>query len=346
MLDAFTAELGRYHYVLPPERIAQAPATPRDSSRLQVHDRRSGQTRTAVFREIGRFLPEGSVLVLNRTKVIPARLHLQRQTGGAVAVLFLGAQKDVMRALASRKLREGEILTLDDGRSFAVERRDGNAWVLRPSFSILELPAVFDRQGTMPLPPYIKETPLTEPELRRAYQSVFAREEGSIAAPTASLHFTERLLDELQQCGIGIAYVTLHVHLGTFAPLTPQQLQEGRLHTESYAIDPKVAARLEHYKKEGRPFVAVGTTVVRTLESAFDERGKITKPAGETNIFIREGYRFKAVDHLVTNFHVPRSSLLMLVSAFAGRETVMGLYERALRKEFRFASFGDAMLIL
>lgn len=346
MSDAFSRELDRYDYALLAERIAQAPASPRDSSRLLVHNRITGRTDIAVFRDIGGYLPAGSVLVLNQTRVIPARLHVRRATGGAAAVLSLGVQGDTMLALANKKLKEGEVLALDAGRSFVVEGRDGKAWVLRPSFPIAELPTIFEQQGAMPLPPYIKESPLTEPELRQAYQSVFAREAGSIAAPTASLHFTEELLEHLQASGISIAYVTLHVHLGTFAPLTAEQWETGALHAESYVIDPETVAALERYKQEGRPLVAVGTTVVRTLESAFGADGKIERSADETNIFIREGYHFKAVDHLITNFHVPRSSLLMLVSAFAGRDTVMDLYQQALEKEFRFTSFGDAMLIL
>ncbi len=345
MSNAFQTELDRYHYVLPPERIAQAPASPRDSSRLLVHDRASGQAHWATFRDIGSFLPRGACLVLNQTKVIPARLHVQRKTGGRVAILSLGAQGEQLRVLANRRLTMGEVLALDDDHSFTVEACDDKAWILRPSFPMAELPVVFDRQGTMPLPPYIKESPLTEAELRQAYQSVFARDIGSIAAPTASLHFTQELLADLKANGIDLAYVTLHVHLGTFAPLTAEQWQAGALHTESYAIDPQTVTQLEQYKKEGRPLVAVGTTVVRTLESAFHETGRITKPAGETNIFIREGYAFKAVDHLITNFHVPRSSLLMLVSAFAGRDTVMDLYRQSLEQQFRFASFGDAMLL-
>jgi S-adenosylmethionine:tRNA ribosyltransferase-isomerase len=205
---------------------------------------------------------------------------------------------------------------------------------------------VFAQQGTAPLPPYIKHTPLTREQLLTEYQSVFAKDPGSIAAPTASLHFTPELLASLQDRGIALAYTTLHVHLGTFAPLTEEQWQTGRLHQEEYHIDPQTIAVLEQAKRDGRPIIAVGTTVVRTLESATDDAGVITRSEADTSLFIREGYTFRMVSGLITNFHVPRSSLLMLVAALTGRETLLSLYKEAIEKRFRLFSFGDAMLIL
>ena len=347
MSGSFYDILALYDYQFPPELIAQAPANPRDSAKLLVCDRESGQVTDAVFRDIGKFLPADSVLVLNETKVVPAKLELTRATGGKVSALSLGVRSDgVMRALANRKLKMGEFLTMDGDRGFTVVSDQQKEWLLRPSFPITELTSMLERHGHMPLPPYIKHTPLSPEELRREYQTVFAHNPGSIAAPTASLHFTDELLSQLQQQGIHIIKVTLHVHLGTFAPLTEEQWAAGRLHTEEYIIDPHSISALQEAKKQGRKIIAVGTTVVRTLESASDENGIITRPSGTTDLFIKEGYRFKVVDALITNFHVPKSSLLMLVSAFAGRETIIDLYRHAIADRYRVFSFGDAMLIL
>ncbi len=369
MTDSFNDILRLYEYRIPPELIAQAPASPRDSAKLLAYDRISGTVTDAAFRDIGDFLPEGCVLVLNETKVVPAKLLLTRATGGSVSALSLGIRSDgVMRAYANRKLRPGEFLRMEGERGFIVEgsddptslasgelRRAGKEWLLRPSFPIAELQQMLERHGHMPLPPYIKHTPLSPEELRREYQTVFAANPGSIAAPTASLHFTDALLDQLQKRGVTIVKVTLHVHLGTFAPLTEEQWAAGRLHTEEYVISSDSASVLTKAKKDGRKIVAVGTTVVRTLESAFalasadksaaDGQGGITRLSGTTDLFIKEGYPFKVVDALITNFHVPKSSLLMLVSAFAGREKILELYRHAIERRYRFFSFGDAMII-
>lgn len=345
-MPEFDDILRLYDYQFPPELIAQAPASPRDSAKLLVYDRAAGTITDAVFRDIGTFLPENAVLVLNETKVVPAKLLLTRATGGQVSALMLGVRSDgAMRALANRKLKPGEFLRMDGDRGFAVSGSLEKEWLLTPSFPIAELTSMLERHGHMPLPPYIKRTPLSPEELRREYQTVFAANPGSIAAPTASLHFTDALLTQLQEQGIGIIKVTLHVHLGTFAPLTEEQWTAGALHTEEYVIDSDSVSALSAAKKAGRPLVAVGTTVVRTLESASDEKGVITKPSGTTNLFIKEGYRFKIVDAMITNFHVPKSSLLMLVSAFAGRDKIMELYRHAVEEKYRFFSFGDAMLM-
>ena len=205
--------------------------------------------------------------------------------------------------------------------------------------------ALFEKYGNAPIPPYIKHTPLSSAELKKQYQTVFAKNSGSIAAPTASLDFTKRLLEKLRKTGISTQFVTLHVGLGTFAPLTEENITQGKLHKERYAIDSKTAAFLNRAKKEGRPIIAVGTTAVRALETASDKKGKLAKLSGETDIFIREGYRFRFTDGIITNFHVPRSSLLMLVSAFVGRERLFELYRKAMKKKFSFFSFGDGMLL-
>jgi S-adenosylmethionine:tRNA ribosyltransferase-isomerase len=347
MARPFEQALALYDYAFPPELIARAPASPRDSAGLVVFDRATGKKTWTAFREIGKYLPKGSVLVLNETKVIPARLPLQRSTGAVVEALFTDMQSGLLRAMVSRRLKPGETLSLDGRPCFAVEGRDDRFWLMRPLVDASELPAIFERFGKMPLPPYIKDTPLSPEEQRVSYQSVFAKEPGSIAAPTASLHFTEELLRELETSGIPIITVTLHVHLGTFMPLNEVQWESGRLHTEEYHIDPEAVTALESARRDGRPLVAVGTTAARTLESAFDISGReIIRPAGETDLFIRDGYRFRAVEALITNFHVPKSSLLMLVCAFAGRESMLALYAEAIERKWRLFSFGDAMLIV
>lgn len=345
-MQNFESVLRQYDYALPPERIAQAPASPRDSSKLLIFDRTTGRTAFSTFRTLADFVPKGAVLVFNRTKVIPARLFFVRVTGGKVAALFLRAEGGTLRVWANRKLHIGETLTLARGLTCTVKGQAEREWILKPNFPLSRLQAILHRHGNMPLPPYIKHTPLSPAEQRKAYQAIFAKTPGSIAAPTASLHFTKRVLASLKKKGIQTADVTLHVHLGTFAPLTEEQWKKGELHPETYEIPKATVAIIKKARKEGRPIIAVGTTVMRTLESATDAKGTIKKPKGVTNIFIREGYNFRLTEGLITNFHVPKSSLLMLVSAFAGRRQMLGLYEEAKAKDFRFFSFGDGMLIL
>ncbi len=334
-----------YDYTLPPELIAQAPASPRDSAGLVVYDRATEQATWTCFSAIGNFLPKNAVLVLNETKVIPAKMELTRATGGRVSALAVGTTDMGVRVMANRKLKVGETLLLSQEATFTVLGDEGRYWLLKPSFPVAELQHVLELVGSMPLPPYIKKTPLSPDEQRREYQSVFAKHSGSIAAPTASLHFTDELLASLKAHGIRIAFVTLHVHLGTFAPLTEEQWQSGKLHVEYFSMTEETATMLNTAKKNGDPIVAVGTTSVRTLESASDEHGKLVLHNGTTDLFIREGYTFNFVDAMITNFHVPQSSLLMLVAAFTGRDAMMKLYKQAIEKKFRFFSFGDAMLI-
>jgi S-adenosylmethionine:tRNA ribosyltransferase-isomerase len=346
MSSAFDDVLRLYDYELPPELIARTPAHPRDAARLLVYDRSTSRTVESTCVQIGEFLPEGCLLVLNETRVIPAKFQGVRSTGGRVTFLYLGAHGRSIRAFANRRLKLGEVVRLSGGMSVEVTHNDGKDWILRPSASVKQFQLFLERSGCAPLPPYIKHSPLTERQLRREYQSVFAKQRGSVAAPTASLHFTKRLLGALERRGIRIAKVTLHVHLGTFAPLTEAQWSAGSLHSEHFSIPHRTKVLLEQAKRSGGAVIAVGTTVVRTLESASDDHGNIVRTSGETNLFIRDGYRFHMVDGLLTNFHVPRSSLLMLVGAFIGRTHLLSLYHRAIRSKFRFFSFGDAMLIL
>jgi S-adenosylmethionine:tRNA ribosyltransferase-isomerase len=343
------AELERtltlYGYALPQDRIAASPASPRDSAKLFVYSRATKGVTFSTFRDITDFLPENAVLVLNETKVLPARMELLRESGGKIEALCLGTENGCVRTLATGKLKVGEELRWEAGNSFTVMERNEREALLKPSFPVEELPSLLETYGFTPLPPYLDHSPLSEKDRRREYQTVFARDAGSVAAPTAGLHFTDALLQKIKSSGRDVHTVTLHVGLGTFAPLEAAQLEAGALHRERYTIDPKTAAALNAAKDAGRPIVAVGTTVVRTLESATVD-GRLQKLDGETTLFLKENSQLHFVDALITNFHVPRSSLLMLVSAFTGRKTLLDLYEKALRNDFRFLSFGDGMLIL
>ena len=376
MSSAFQKNLQLYDYHLPPELVAQAPTSPRDSARLLVYHRRDKHVAYDIFLHLPNYLPKGAVLVFNDTKVIPARLTLKKPTGGLVRVLYLGHHAHEIEVLADRRITPLATLFLCHSREsrrhggaggnpdlginldprsrsgmtaslgFTVTRQVGAHYFLQPSFPITQIFAVLEQYGQTPIPPYIKHSPLSEQKLREQYQTIFARTRGSVAAPTASLHFTKRLMGKIKKAGCEIQFVTLHVNLGTFAPLTGTQVTHGTLHKEYFEITKNSAAALNSAKREGRPIIAVGTTVTRTLESAANARGQLQKLAGTTDLFIREGYRFKFVDGLITNFHVPRSSLLMLVSALTGRTELFRLYQIAMEKRFRFFSFGDGMLIL
>ena len=350
----FEQLLGQYDYAFPPEAVAQKPAEPRDSARLLVCSRDNDERQYDVYRNIGKYLPAGTVLVMNETKVVPARLEVVKPTGGTARVLFVGEKSGdfsmlkMYLVMSDRKLVVGSIVRIaqNNTRSFLVQGQEDKYYVLVPEFSDATVDDVLERYGTMPLPPYINEHGMKESELRARYQTVFARERGSVAAPTASLHFTPEILASLRAQGVIIEYFTLHVGLGTFAPLTEEHVSNGVLHHEKYVIDVETAKRINEYKIVGRKIVAVGTTVVRTLESAANEEGFLTRLTGETGLFIREGYSFRVIDGLITNFHVPKSSLLMLVSAFVGRERVLSMYLDGIAKGYRLFSFGDGMLIL
>ncbi|MFA6494998.1 MAG: tRNA preQ1(34) S-adenosylmethionine ribosyltransferase-isomerase QueA [Candidatus Paceibacterota bacterium] len=337
--------LTRYDYAVSSDRIAQEPASPRDSARLLVYNRKKEAVMHDTFLNLADYLPHNAILVFNKTKVIPARFSVTKETGGKATITYVETHAPHMQVMADRRLPVGSRLILSHTISFTVARQEQKYYFLLPSFPVKNLFEILERHGTMPIPPYIKHSPLTRAQLKKKYQTIFAQKNGSIAAPTASLHFTKRLLTRLKKQGVTIAYTTLHVGLGTFAPLTQENISRGTLHHEWYQIDQKTVALLTQAKKEKRPIIAAGTTVVRTLESASNARGHIVRPLGTTDLFIREGYHFKFTTGLITNFHVPQSSLLMLVSAFVGRKKILSLYQKAADKNYRFFSFGDGMFI-
>ncbi len=334
-----------FHFELPEELIAQTPLDRRDASRLMLLDKTSGEVRHSVFSRLPEYLRPGDCLVMNDSRVLPARLLGRRATGGAVEVLLLrdlgnGVWECLTRP--GRKTPVGTALSFGDGMltGEVVEAvSDGNKRI-RFHYEGVFL-EVLDRLGQMPLPPYIKAE-LKDPE---RYQTVYARNPGSAAAPTAGLHFTPELLDALKEKGVELLYVTLHVGLGTFRPVKEEEITDHKMHAE-YCIVPEETARaLNAAKREGRRIVSVGTTSCRTLEAASDENGFLRPFSDWVNIFIYPGYRFKCIDALITNFHLPESTLLMLVSALAGREHVLEAYRIAVEQRYRFFSFGDAMLI-
>jgi S-adenosylmethionine:tRNA ribosyltransferase-isomerase len=342
-----------FDYHLPESSIAQTPAEPRDSSRLLVLHRSSGDLEHKVFRDIKSYFKAGDLLVLNQTRVIPARIFAKKETGGKVELLLL-RRRDVLtwEALVGGKgLRVGKKVFIEvDGIASKVEAEiieilDGSERLVKFSEPI---EPYFSKVGNIPLPPYIHEK-LSDPE---RYQTVFAKEMGSAAAPTAGLHFTPQLLDEIQALGVRIAYVTLHVGLDTFAPVTEENPEEHKIHTEWCELPQETADAINETKRNGGRVIAVGTTSVRTLESAAAQtvdsgrQTVVTQFMGATSIYILPGYTFKVVDAMITNFHLPKSTLIMLVSAFAGREQILSAYETAIKEGYRFYSFGDAMLIL
>ncbi|MEW5828477.1 MAG: tRNA preQ1(34) S-adenosylmethionine ribosyltransferase-isomerase QueA [Chloroflexota bacterium] len=336
-----------FDYPLPDSSIAQTPVEPRDSSRLLVLHRDTGTLEHRIFREISEYLRPGDLLVLNRTRVIPARIYARKPTGGRVELLLLRRlDKLTWEALVGGKgLTVGKTIRVEDGPSAGiVGLLNGSERVVRFDEPI---EPYFPKVGHVPLPPYIHKE-LSDPE---RYQTVYAREPGSAAAPTAGLHFTPRLLDELQARGVGLAYVTLHVGLDTFAPVTEDDPTEHKIHTEWCELPAETAEAINRARASGGRIIAVGTTSVRTLESVANLQSPISNSqvsayVGSTSLFILPGYQFKLVDAMVTNFHLPKSTLIMLVSAFAGRETVLSAYQTAVREGYRFYSFGDAMLIL
>lgn len=340
-----------FDYELPTSLIAQSPADPRDSCRLLVLDRASGIVSHRTFRDIGGFLDRGDLLVVNETRVLPARLHgVKEDTGAAVEVLLLrerGADTWECLVRPGRKLRPGARISFGDGQATGLV-----ADVLEESGARLvqfSVPAperftdVLHRLGEMPLPPYITK-PLQDPE---SYQTVFGTDERSAAAPTAGLHFTTELLDSLVKRGVHLARVELDVGLDTFRPVTEDDPAMHHIHTEHFRVPQWTVDAVRECKQRGGKVVAIGTTSVRALESAFDtEKGELVAKEGPTSLFILPGYGFNVVDAMVTNFHVPRSTLMMMVSAFATREMIMAAYDEAIRERYRFLSFGDAMLIL
>ena len=332
-------------YDLPEELIAQTPAERRDASRLLVLDKTTGAIEHRRFYDLPRYLRPGDCLVLNDSRVIPARLFGVRPTGGAAEVVLLrdlGGGRWECLTRPGRKMRPGTVVTFGGGElTGTVEdvEADGNR-VIRFAYDGIFL-EILERLGHMPLPPYIKAQ-LDDPE---RYQTVYAREPGSAAAPTAGLHFTNGLLDDIRAMGVDVRFVTLHVGLGTFRPVKAENIEDHEMHSEYCVVPPDTAEAVTRAKREGRRVVAVGTTSCRTLESFAKPDGTMEPSAGWTDIFIYPGYRFRCVDALVTNFHLPGSTLVMLVSALAGRENILRAYNTAVEERYRFFSFGDAMFI-
>lgn len=340
-------ELSEFDFYLPQELIAQHPVEPRDSSRLMVIHRAQGEIEHHTFHELPNLLQAGDVLVVNNTRVIPARLIGEKEgTGAHIECLLLKRlERDVWEVLVKpgKRLREGQKVSFGGGKlegELLEILPNGNRKIRFAYEGVFE--AVLDELGNMPLPPYITE----KLENKERYQTVYAKESGSAAAPTAGLHFTQELLNTLRQNGIEIVEILLHVGLGTFRPVKVEHIEEHEMHSEYYRVSPEAAEAINRAKREGRRVIAVGTTASRTLESVGQDNGMIQAGDGWTDIFIYPGYRFKVVDALITNFHFPKSTLVMLVSALAGRDLIMKAYNLAVQERYRFYSFGDAMLIL
>ena len=336
-----------FYYDLPKELIAQDPLEDRSASRLLVLHRKSGKVEHRVFTDIVEYLRPGDCLVRNNTKVIPARLYGTRGDTGAMIELLLlkRRENDIWETLVKpgKKARTGAVITFGDGLltgEITDVLDDGNRLIQFRYEGIFE--EILDQLGQMPLPPYITH----KLQDKNRYQTVYAKYEGSAAAPTAGLHFTEELFEKLEKKGVLVADVTLHVGLGTFRPVKVDDVTEHHMHTEFYQVSPEAAEKMNKAKAAGGRIVCVGTTSCRTIESSADKTGILHPGQGDTDIFIYPGYQFKMMDVLITNFHLPESTLLMLVSALAGKDQVMAVYEEAVRERYRFFSFGDAMIIL
>ena len=337
-----------FYYDLPQELIAQTPVEPRDSSRLMVLDKNTGKVKHKIFRDITEFLRPGDCLVLNDTRVIPARIYgVKKETGAVVEFLLLKQHENNVWECLCKPGKRAKIDTefvfgdnIVDCQVMDVTE-DGNR-IIKFNCDSKEIYNILDKIGKMPLPPYITE------ELKNGerYQTVYSKELGSAAAPTAGLHFTEELLQKISDMGVKIAYVTLHVGLGTFRPVKVDDVTKHKMHTEHYHISKETADIINETKKNGGRIISVGTTSTRTLESVATKNGCICEDEDDTSIFIYPGYEFKCIDALITNFHLPESTLIMLISAFAGYDNVMNAYKIAVNEKYRFFSFGDAMLIL
>lgn len=333
-----------FYYDLPPELIAQRPASPRDSSRLLCYSCDTDKVEHRIFRELPKLLKKGDVLVVNHTRVIPARLFAYDEKGKEYETLLL-KRLDATRweclLKPAKKAKIGAILTVNSELSFTVEEIGAEGVRIIDFHFDGVFEEVLDKVGQVPLPPYITE----KLEEKERYQTVYAKVEGSAAAPTAGLHFTPELLDELRAMGVEVVEVLLHVGLGTFRPVKEDKITDHKMHSEYFCISSESAERINLAKREGRRVIAVGTTSVRALESATDENGVLQAGSGNTEIFIYPSYRFRIADALITNFHLPESTLIMLVSALIGREKTLELYRLAVEEKYRFFSFGDAMFL-
>jgi S-adenosylmethionine:tRNA ribosyltransferase-isomerase len=342
-----------FDYILPPELIAQYPLESRDRCRLLCMERRTGAVADRIFKDLPDLVRPGDLLVFNDTKVLAARIFCHKKTGGAAELLLTepvgnGQWKALVRP--GRGMNPGTVLSLDKDRAVSIEivsvLDDGTRIVAMPAESTDSLETVIHKHGVMALPHYIKRS--AETVDNETYQTIYARREGAVASPTAGLHFTTALMDDLTARGVETAFVTLHVGIGTFRPVKVDDPAQHTMHSERYELKQETVDQINTTKKSGGRVIAVGTTVVRVLEhcAAPDEAGSLKASAGETDIFILPGYKFKIIDGMITNFHVPRSTLLMLVSAFAGREAVLAAYRHAVESRYRFFSYGDAMLVL
>lgn len=336
-----------FYFDLPKELIAQDPIPDRDKSRLLHLDRFSGNLEHKTFYDVLDYLMPGDCLVLNNTKVIPARLYGTKPTGARVEFLMLnnlGDDKWECITGPGKKARVGDTFSFSDGilNAEVLEVLDNGNRIAKFSYKESNIYEVLDKIGEMPLPHYITH----ELKDRERYQTVYAKELGSAAAPTAGLHFTPELLKKIEDKGITVAYVTLHVGIGTFRPVKAENIEDHEMHSEHYYVPAETAKKINKTKKNGGRIIAVGTTSCRTLESASDESGYLSECDASTNIFIYPGYKFRCIDGLITNFHLPESTLIMLVSAFAGREKVLNAYNTAIAEKYRFFSFGDSMIII
>lgn len=337
--------VSEFNYDLPEELIAQHPSKQRDESRLMVLDKKAHTIEHKVFKDILDYLKPGDCLVRNNTKVIPARLYGKKETGANVEFLLLNRiEGDIWETIVrpGNKLHVGAKVVFGDGllQAEVLDTMPGGTRKVEFQYEGI-FPEILDQIGLMPLPPYIHET-LKEKE---RYQTVYAKYDGSAAAPTAGLHFTLDLLEKIKEKGVEIANVTLHVGIGTFRPVKEEKVEDHKMHTEHFYIKKEDADKINKAKQNGGRIIAVGTTSCRVLESIADEKGMVKEVEGDTNIFIYPGYQFKCLDALITNFHLPQSTLLMLVSALAGKEYIMEAYQEAVKEKYRFFSFGDAMLI-
>ncbi len=348
-------DLNQYDYFLPEENLALSPAVPRDSSKLFVYKTKTDEIILDHFYNLDKYLPKNSFLVLNNTKVLPARVTMKKETGGKVIVLFLVNEltsSGIVKVMADRKINVGNFLYFNKKEFLQVVGQKEHIFELKYLFSKEKLFNLLKKYGTMPIPLYLKKSPLKRDELMEKYQTVFAKKEGSSAAPTASLHFTDRVFDRLDRKRINRCFVTLHVGLGTFAPLTDENLKTKKLHEEYFEVSKKALEDIKRMKALGKKLIAAGTTVTRTLETFanLEVKSKKLKVFGKTDLFIFPPYDFKMVDILITNFHLPKSSLMMLVESFLqhkhSKKSLVQLYNIAIKNDFRFYSFGDAMVIL
>jgi len=329
-----------FDYYLPEGQIAYHPVAHRQNSKLLLLNKRDGDIRHRNFYDLPDFLNPGDLLVLNNAKVIPARLYGKRASGKEIEILLVKKINDTKWKCLVKNPKDNLEVLFDEGGRGKLHLNEENDWVIQFEENAKKYLELY---GKMPLPPYIKREPCDADKI--SYQTVYADNEGAIAAPTAGLHFTRELLDELKSKGVEIEYVTLHVGIGTFKPVKVENIKDHKMHEEYISVPESTASAVNKAKTEGRRVIAVGTTVVRTLESSVNENGEVVSCSGQTDLFILPGFKFKAVDALITNFHLPRSTLLMLVSAFSRREYIFKAYDEAREQNYRFLSYGDAMFI-